>query len=395
VAVALAAVNPFMPLFLAELGEDQAAVVLWTGALAAVSNIVQIVVLPAWGAIADRLGRKPMVIRGLFGAAAAFGLMALATQAWQLFVLRAFQGAFASPTAPLTALAASLLPSARLSAGMGLLQTSMFLGQSTGPLLGSLVAQAVGFRWAIGSVACALLATGVLVAFLVREPPRRRSLAADRMPLRSRLALGLRVPVWRITLLAMFGYQLAYVVSWILLPIDVADRVGGANAASAIGVVFLANSVGVAAGATLLGWIGGRFGARRVAVLSMIATGVLTLPQAWAFDVSTFAASRFALGLCAGGVLPALRAALGEPSPDSDEGAHLGVLYGLGHSAQAAGVAIGAPIASIVATVWGLPLVYAVSCVVMLAVAGLYARALAALKEPVRKRGLTTGISLH
>jgi hypothetical protein len=41
-----AMVNPFIPLYLSELGEDTAAVVLWTGAIFGIGNVVQIVAFP-------------------------------------------------------------------------------------------------------------------------------------------------------------------------------------------------------------------------------------------------------------------------------------------------------------------------------------------------------------
>jgi hypothetical protein len=103
------------------------------------------------------------------------------------------------------------------------------------------------------------------------------------------------------------------------LPVHMTDAVGASAAPTAIGVALLANSVGIATGATVRGWVAGRVGARRVAVLALLAAGILTAPQIWATDTVSFAATRFALGLCAGGVLPLLRAALAPPADGSGD----------------------------------------------------------------------------
>src|ERR1700712_793384 len=60
---------PFIPLFLIEdlhvgsVGEAG----LWSGAMAAVSSIVMGIMSPIWGSLADRYGRKSMVLRAMFG----------------------------------------------------------------------------------------------------------------------------------------------------------------------------------------------------------------------------------------------------------------------------------------------------------------------------------------
>jgi DHA1 family multidrug resistance protein-like MFS transporter len=339
---AFSMVNPFIPLYLAELGENRAGVVAWTGAVFAVAYLIQIVAFPFWGAISDRRGRKALVAFALASAAVVFFVLALAQQAWQVFALRTLQAAVGAPSVPL-ALASSLLPPARLTTGLGMLQTSSFLGQSFGPLLGSLAATRFGLRGAFMVAVAGLLATGALVWFLARKPRRATSDAVVRMSLRERLAVGWRVPVVRATLAAMLGYQLAYSVSWFLLPVHITKIVGTLGAPPAIGIVPLANSVGIAVGANVLGWVAGRAGARCVAVVALLAAGAMTLPQVWADNALAFTLTRFGLGLCAGGVLPSMRASLGGPMAGPGSTANLGAIYGLAQSATAAGVALGAP----------------------------------------------------
>ncbi len=110
--VSFAAVMPFLPLFLRELGEDERSAIAWTGLIHSSSAIALITVTPVWGALSDRLGRKPMVLRAMIGSASAFLLMGLATQAWHVLALRLLQGITSGTNAAVVALAAVLVAGA-------------------------------------------------------------------------------------------------------------------------------------------------------------------------------------------------------------------------------------------------------------------------------------------
>ena len=88
--------SPIMPLYLPELGvNDPTQVDLWAGVIAAVTPLVAAFVSPFWGRVADRRGRKLMVLRSCFAIALFFGLMGLVGNVWQFFGLRILMGAFA------------------------------------------------------------------------------------------------------------------------------------------------------------------------------------------------------------------------------------------------------------------------------------------------------------
>ena len=362
---------PFLPLYLRELGEDEAGAVAWTGLAQSVGSAVLLVATPLWGALADRVGRKPMVVRSLVGGATSLGLMGLATQAWHLLVLRGLQGATAGTNSAVIALAASVLPTARLGLGLGLLQTAQFLGSSFGPLLGGATSAALGFRGSFAIAGASLLAIAGLVTLLVREPAAQVARSVPMASLRKRLATVARAPRLRAPILAILGFQAAYAVSITLLPLHVYSLTsGGVDAPTAVGAALAAGALGVATGAAVLGWLGGRVGARTVALLSLAGSALLSLPQAWLAHPLQFVPLRLALGFCAGGVLPSLRATLGEEaSADRVMGANLGAVYGLAQSAFAGGMMLGPPLSSLVATLWGLPAIHVASAALLLATA--------------------------
>src|SRR2546421_12912582 len=61
---------PFPPLFLRELGiHTPSALALWRGVAAGASGFSLAVMSPVWGALADRYGRRSMLIRAMVGGA--------------------------------------------------------------------------------------------------------------------------------------------------------------------------------------------------------------------------------------------------------------------------------------------------------------------------------------
>ena len=61
--IASSMLSPIMPLFLPELGvETASAVNLWAGILAGVTSFVAAFAAPLWGRVADRHGRKLMLL---------------------------------------------------------------------------------------------------------------------------------------------------------------------------------------------------------------------------------------------------------------------------------------------------------------------------------------------
>jgi len=140
-------VLPFLALYLKELHvESERAVVLWSGALVSGTAIALALASPVWGVLADRRGRRVMVLRAMLIGGVLIALMGLVQNVEQFLVLRILQGAFTGTVAASTALVATIVPRDRLASSMGLLQTSVYVGIAGGPTLGGLIAELVGIR---------------------------------------------------------------------------------------------------------------------------------------------------------------------------------------------------------------------------------------------------------
>src|SRR5713101_7653872 len=91
--------SPFLPLYIRELGvTDPAKVALWAGLLAAVTPTVSGLLGPLFGRLADRFGRKMMLIRSLAAFTIIIAAMGMVTSVQQLFAARLLMGLFAGFT---------------------------------------------------------------------------------------------------------------------------------------------------------------------------------------------------------------------------------------------------------------------------------------------------------
>jgi MFS transporter, DHA1 family, multidrug resistance protein len=112
-----AIVIPFLPFYVRELGvTDEKAVLLWSGwGLSTSVGLTMALVSPLWGLLADRHGRKMMVMRSMFGGVLVLGLMGLVQNVYQLLALRILQGVLTGTvTAPRSPSSAALFrPAAR------------------------------------------------------------------------------------------------------------------------------------------------------------------------------------------------------------------------------------------------------------------------------------------
>src|SRR4051812_39574404 len=144
-SISFSIVSPIMPLILPDLGvASPAAVNMWSGVLAAATSFVAIFTAPIWGGLADRYGRKLMVLRSTFGIAAFTFLMGVAQGPWQMLALRGGMGALAGFNSAATVLVASQVPERRLGSSLGWLSTGQLVGSLIGPVIGGGIADLTG-----------------------------------------------------------------------------------------------------------------------------------------------------------------------------------------------------------------------------------------------------------
>ncbi|MBM4410036.1 MAG: multidrug efflux MFS transporter [Chloroflexi bacterium] len=117
-AIASLAMNfwlPLLPLYMQHLGAtSQANALFWTAMANLALGIGRIVSGPTWGAVSDRIGRKPMFVRTLLFASATIALVGAAKEPWQVAAAFALQGIFSGFTPAATALVSVSVPEERI-----------------------------------------------------------------------------------------------------------------------------------------------------------------------------------------------------------------------------------------------------------------------------------------
>ena len=331
--------TPFLPFYVAELGattfEQQA---LWAGAITAGGAAVMAIAAPIWGTLADRYGRKLMVLRAMFAGSLTISLMALATSPWQLLALRFAEGAFTGTVAASTTLAASTVPRERLGYGLGLMQMAVFSGSAVGPLLGGVLADAFGYRLTFVLAGAMLFTSGGIVLLLVHEPFERPNAESS--------GRGARIPtvtlLWQPALLAVIGGLLALRSAsgalQPIVPLLVEQLARGSSAVNSlaglsIGIAGLTSAVA----SVVIGRAGDQFGVRRLLIATSLLAGLTYLPLVAAQSVTHLVLLQAAFGLASGGMLPTANALIAHLTPAERRG----TVYGFTTTATAVGGFVG------------------------------------------------------
>jgi DHA1 family multidrug resistance protein-like MFS transporter len=365
---------PFLPFYLKELGVngvDQQA--LWSGLINAGGAGVMAIAAPIWGAVADRHGRRPMLLRATFAATATVGLMGLATRPWHLLALRFVEGALTGTVTASTALVATTTPKARLGYALGMVQTAVFAGSSLGPLFGGVLADQIGPRPTFAVASGCLGSAGLIVLFLVRErfvPAPRR---AGRAP-----GVG-RWAAWRggmdfllgpgvLTMVAvMLVVRLASSAIQPITPLFVQELAPGTTDASSLaGLVLGVLGLTSAISAVILGRLGDRRGYRRILLACAFAAGLLYLPMAAAQHPWQLVALQALFGVAAGGLIPAANALIAHATPPERRG----VVYGVMAASASLGGFIGPLAGAALAAALGFRATFIATAVLLLALAG-------------------------
>ncbi|CCB93725.1 Dephospho-CoA kinase [Streptococcus salivarius CCHSS3] len=162
-------VMPFMALYIEELGVKGDMVEWYTGLSVAISALASALVSPIWGRLADRYGRKPMMIRASMVMTFTMGGLALVPNVFWLLFLRTLNGLFAGYVPNATALIASQVPQNRSGYALGTLSTGLTAGVLIGPLLGGTLSEAFGMRGTFLLVGLILFICCLLTIFGLRE----------------------------------------------------------------------------------------------------------------------------------------------------------------------------------------------------------------------------------
>jgi DHA1 family multidrug resistance protein-like MFS transporter len=360
--------TPFLPLFLPQLGiHGVAHITLWSALLQGGSAIAMALSSPFWGVLADRHGRKIMLVRATFSAAVLIALSGLVQNVYELLVLRILQGAFTGTVTASQALVAAESPHERMGFSQGIMQTAVFLGVSIGPLLGGLAADAVGFRFSFATAGGVLFLAGLLVLlFVTEEHPRDRTEARPSAHIWMNMRDGLATPGLLPVIGAVFAVQFGITVVLPVLPQFIQYLQGpGGHAATVTGLIFAGGGVAGAISSIAAGSLADELGYKRVIVVASVVAAALSVPQFFVVATWQLLVLRIGMGFAMGAIMPSAGALLGNLVPPEKRG----TAYGLSGSATSLGFAAGPLTAAAVVSIGGIRPVFLTASVLLVAIA--------------------------
>ncbi|AIR65413.1 multidrug efflux MFS transporter [Cedecea neteri] len=362
--LAISQILPFLPLYVEQLGvTSHEALSLWSGLTFSVTFLVSAIVSPMWGSLADRKGRKLMLLRASFGMAVAILLQAFATNVWQLFLLRAVMGLTSGYIPNAMALIASQVPRERSGWAISTLSTGQISGVIVGPLLGGFMADHLGLRPVFFATAGLLMVSFLVTLLLIKEGARPKISKDERLTGKEVFAtlpypwliLSLFITTLVIQLcngsigpiLALFIKQLAPDSN------NIAFMSGFIAALPGISALFAAPK---------LGKLGDRIGTERILMATLCCAVVLFLAMSFVTSPVQLGILRFLLGFADGAMLPAVQTLLLKYCSDQVTGRIFGYNQSFMYLGNVAGPLMGAGVSAMA----GFRYVFAATAVVVL-----------------------------
>lgn len=122
------------------LANSASSIVLFGGILGALYSLLQFVAAPMWGAISDKVGRKPVLVISILGLFLSYGLWFFAGSFTLLILGRAIGGLMSGNLSIASAVVADVTDQKNRSKGMAVIGIAFALGFIIGPALGGISA---------------------------------------------------------------------------------------------------------------------------------------------------------------------------------------------------------------------------------------------------------------
>ena len=334
----MTAVLPLIPLYLQHIGvTDRATLKYWTGAIGAAPFAVAVFATPLWGALADRLGYKPMVVRSVFGIALSTAGMGFSGTPLALLLWRGVQGAVSGVFPAAVALVSALTPGPRVGRSLAVLQSARAGGALCGPLIGGVLADQIGLRGLFFAVGGLSAAAGVVCALLIAEPARGAAHAAPSGGAASAWGL-LAERALLVMLLLLMLFQASIMCSWPTLALYV-EQLGVARdaVASTTGLVVFAAGLPAMLMATAWSRLGRRIPPLAALTAALLLSGAANLAMGLASSLPAVFALRACAGAGMAGFVPLTFEWMNARAPAGARGR----MAGLGSTAMMIGNVIG------------------------------------------------------
>lgn len=362
--LAISQILPFLPLYVAQLGvTSHEALSMWSGLTFSVTFLVSAIVSPMWGSLADRKGRKLMLLRASLGMAIAILLQAFATNVWQLFILRAVMGLTSGYIPNAMALVASQVPRERSGWALSTLSTAQISGVIGGPLMGGFIADHLGLRTVFFITAMLLIVSFLVTLFLIKEGVRPVVKKSERL---SGKAVFSTLPYPALVISLFITTMVIQLCNGSIGPILAlfiqSLSPDTTNIAFLSGLIAAVPGMSALLSAPRLGKLGDRIGTARILMATLVCAVVLFFAMSFVTSPLQLGILRFLLGFADGAMLPAVQTLLLKYSSDRVTGRIFGYNQSFMYLGNVAGPLLGASVSAMAGFRW----VFAATAVVVL-----------------------------
>jgi DHA1 family multidrug resistance protein-like MFS transporter len=301
--------NPFIPLYIRQLGvTDVNDAAFWAGLVSGITPMLAALMGPVWGVVADKYGRKSMVVRALVCIGICQFCTAFVPNVYWLLGLRTVMGMFAGFTSMSMALAISVSPRERMPQTISLVQAAQIAPSAIGPLIGGPLADLLGQRTSFMVTGVLLLIPIALVSIVLKETPpvqasTTRTTAKQNSGSRSLLSL-MMLPGFGIAIAILFLTRFGERAIQPIIPLYLIElQTPSAQLATITGVAVAGGAIAATCSSLLYGRWAHPGTIRRVLMLALsgaaVAGGLFALARGWPEVVGL----RLLIGLLAGGTI--------------------------------------------------------------------------------------------
>ncbi len=348
---------PFVPYYLQQdLGvNDPVKLKMVVAIFGAAAPLTLAVFSPIWGTLADRYGRRIMLLRANFGGVIVLLCMGLVHSVSALIVLRLLQGVMTGTVTAAQTMVSVNTPKDKTGLALGALSSALYSGSMLGAFCGGLFADMFGYRRAFYAASGLLMIAALLIMFGTNEDfvmPTKTTLPEN--PGRPRIRLpqiGSALPLLMMIMAMAFARQF----DTPMLPLLVQDINGGIKGAASV-TGSLSAFVGIAGllAGIILGRIADRVSPPKIAKLSSLGAGLLMIPQGLAHGFLLLFGMRFGMIFCAGGLDPVFQVWLAKVTPEEKRGS----VFGWAATAKATGWIFAPLVSGGIAAAFGVRAIY-------------------------------------
>lgn len=341
---------PFLSLYIDTLGKyTQSQLNLYSGLAFSASFMAAAVVSPIWGSLADRYGRRVMLLRASFVMSVVVLLMGFSTSVWQLIALRFIQGIFSGYFPNSNALLAIQVPKRESGKALGILSTGGVSGSLLGPFAGGILASIFSYRVTFFITSTLMFLVFLITIFFVKEKftpvTKEKNLHTKQVIKvlnRPKLIFGMFITTM---IIQASNYSISPILSLYVRQI----MNNSPSVTFFSGIVAAVPGISTLIAAPRFGALGDKIGTEKIMIFGFILAIILYIPMAFVTNVWELMGLRFLLGISNACMLPAVQAIIAKNTPVQVTGR----IFSWNQSFQAVGNFTGPMIGSIVSSVFG------------------------------------------